>query len=77
MAEPDSVAEVNDWVDNLYRNELDGRLYVSKGTKLYLWDENVGRSYEADWVSADIQLGAPINFAVAQVHASFGLSTKL
>ncbi len=71
MAEPDSVAEIDDWVDNLYRNELDGRLYVSKGTKLYLWDEDPGVAYEADWVSADIQLGAPTNFSVAQVHADF------
>lgn len=72
LAEADSVAEINDWVDNLYRNELDGRLYVSKGTKLYVWDEDGGSNYEADWVSADIQLGQPTNFAVAQVHADFG-----
>lgn len=71
LAERDSVAEVDDRVDNLYRNELDGRLYVSKGDKLYLWDEDTGRTYEADWVSADIQLGLPTNFAVAQVHADF------
>lgn len=72
MVDPDSIAEVNDWVDNLYRNELDGRLYVSKGTKLYLWDEDAGRTYEADWVSADIQLARPTNFSVAQIHADFG-----
>lgn len=72
LVEADSVIEVADWVDNLYRNELDGRLYVSKGNKLYVWDEDLGRSYEADWVSADVQLGAPTNFSVAQLHADFG-----
>jgi hypothetical protein len=72
LSEADSVAEVDDWVDNLYRNELDGRLYVSKGDKLYVWDDNSGSPYDADWVSADIQLGQPTNFSVAQVHADFG-----
>lgn len=71
LADPDSISEVDDWVDNLYRNELDGRLYASKGSKLYVWDNNVGGAYTADWISADIQLSRPTNFSVAQVHADF------
>lgn len=72
MSEMDSISEVDDWVDCMYRNEYDGRLYISKGNVLYLWDEDEGRSYEADWISADIQLGSLTNFSVAQVHADFG-----
>ena len=72
MSEMDSISEVDDWVDCMYRNEYDGRLYISKGNVLYLWDEDEGRRYEADWISADIQLGSLTNFSVAQVHADFG-----
>lgn len=72
MSDASSISEIDDWVDYIYRNEYDGRLYISKGNTLYLWDDDEGRSYEADWVSADIQLGAATNFSVAQIHADFG-----
>jgi hypothetical protein len=69
--EPDSVVEVDDSVDTLYRNEYDGRLYVAQGTRLSQWDASEGQRYDSDWVSATLQLPRPTNFAVAQVHAAF------
>ena len=71
ISESDSVVIVNERADALYRNEFDGRLYVAQGNRLYLWDEDPGRRYESDWVSATLQLPRPTNFAVAQVHAEF------
>lgn len=69
--EPDSVVEVDDSVDTLYRNEYDGRLYVAQGARLSQWDASEGQRYDSDWVSATLQLPRPTNFAVAQVHAAF------
>lgn len=72
LSEPDSVIFVDERADSLYRNETDGKLYVSKANKIYQWDSYPGRSYESDWVSATLQMPRPTNFAVAQVHADFG-----
>lgn len=69
--EPDSVVEVDERADSLYRNDYDGKLYLSQGNRIYVWDANPGRTYEADWISAVMQLPRPTNFAVAQVHAAF------
>ncbi len=71
LAEADSTVEVDEWADCLYRNEIDGNLYLSQGDTLYLWDSQPGWSYSSDWKSATLQLGRPTNFAVAQVHAEF------
>jgi hypothetical protein len=72
LGEPDSVVEVEESLDALYRNEYDGKLYVAKGEILYEWDVNAGRAYESDWLSSTMQLPAPVNMSVAQVHADFG-----
>ena len=68
---PDSVAEVNESADALYRNELDGKLYIAKGQILYEWDVDDGRYYESDWQSVAMQFPAPVKFAAAQIHADF------
>lgn len=68
---PDSVIEVDETADALYRNELDGKLYISKGANLYEWDVDTGRYYESDWQSVDMQFPAPIKLAAAQIHADF------
>lgn len=75
--EPDSVVEVDEVVDCLYRNELDGKLYASKGAKLYEWDSDLGHAYDVDWMSSDVQVSKPINFTVAQVHADFNAITPV
>jgi len=69
--EPDGVIEVDESADDLYFNEYDGRLYISQGNKVLAWDANEGFRYESEWRSAEIQLGAPTNFSVAQIHAKF------
>jgi hypothetical protein len=71
VAEPDGVIEVDQYADSLYRNELDGEMYVSLGGDIFKWDANYSRFYESEWVSSEIQLGRPTNFSVAQVHADF------
>lgn len=73
----DSVVEVAESADAMYRNEYDGRLYIVKNDKVYAWDASEGYFYEADWQSVDVQLGRPINFSVAQVHADFTESRPL
>lgn len=73
----DSVVEVDESADAMYRNEYDGRLYIVKNDKVYAWDANEGYFYESDWQSVDVQLGRPINFAAAQVHADFAESRPL
>ena len=71
LSNPDSIIKVDDVADALYRNELDGKLYVSQGTKLYAWDTDNGHRYESDWRSVDVQFPAVLNFSAAQVHADF------
>jgi hypothetical protein len=70
--EPDSVIEVDETADSLYRNELDGKLYIAKGDILYEWDVDSGRYYESDWQSVDMQFPSPVKFAAVQIHADFG-----
>lgn len=74
LGDRDSIVEVDESADYLYRNEYDGRLYIVKNDKVYSWDANEGLFYETDWQSVDVQLGRPINFSVAQVHADFAES---
>jgi hypothetical protein len=71
MNDRDSIVEVEESADAIYRNEFDGRMYIVKNDKVYAWDANEGLYYESDWRSVDVQLGRPLNFAVAQVHADF------
>lgn len=71
MSEPDSVIEVDESPDALYRNDYDGKLYASKGEKLYAWDAYQGRAYESDWTSSTMQLSSPVCMGVAQIHADF------
>lgn len=71
MAEGDSVLEVDEQADDLYRNDYDGQLYVSYGQNIYQWDVNVGKTYVSDWLSMTYQLPKPINFSIGQVHAEF------
>lgn len=71
IAEADSSIEVIESPEAMISNELDGELYIAKGGKIFRWDSEPGSSYQADWVSPDIQLGRPTNFSVAQVHADF------
>ena len=70
--EPDSIVEVDETVDSMYRNELDGKLYVAKGEILFEWDVDSGRYYESDWQSVDMQFPSPVKFAAVQIHADFG-----
>jgi hypothetical protein len=68
---PDSVTEIDESADALYRNELDGKLYIAKGQKLYEWDVDSGHYYESDWQSVAMQFPAPVKFAAVQIHADF------
>ena len=71
MNERDSVVEVEESADAVYRNEYDGRMYIAKDNKIYSWDSNDSAYYEVDWRSVDVQVGRPMNLAVAQIHAEF------
>lgn len=71
ITNPDSVTKVDEVADALYRNELDGKLYVAQGTKLYAWDVDTGRYYESEWQSVSMQFPAPLKLSCAQVHADF------
>jgi hypothetical protein len=71
VGNPDSVVEVDETADAMYRNELDGKLYVAKGEILYEWDVDAGRYYESDWQSVDMQFPSPVKFAAVQIHADF------
>jgi hypothetical protein len=73
----DSIIEVDDSADAMFRNEFDGRLYIAKDNKIFSWDANEGSYYESDWQSVDVQLGRPLNFAVAQVHADYAESRPI
>jgi hypothetical protein len=73
----DSIVEVDDSADAMFRNEFDGRLYIAKDNKILSWDSNEGSYYESDWQSVDVQLGRPLNFAVAQVHADYAESRPI
>lgn len=71
VSEPDSITNVDDEVDAIYRNEMDGKLYVSKGRDIYEWDADDGFRYEADWQSREYQMARPTTMAWAQVFAKF------
>jgi hypothetical protein len=67
-AEPDSTIEVTEQVDSMYANPYDGRMYVSQGNLVSLWDEDDANHYIGVYQSREYQLGAPTNFTFAQVH---------
>ena len=69
---PDGIVEVADQFDALYTNHYDGRMYVARGNKIYLWDADDTNRYLAVWRGPDVQLGRPTNFVWCQVHAEFG-----
>lgn len=71
ISEPDSLVEVVESPQAMLANELDGEMYIAKGGRILQWDAEPGSSYQADWVSMDVQMGRPTNFSVAQVHADF------
>lgn len=72
ITEPDSTTEIDERVDAIYRNELDGTLYIAQGTSIYQWDADDGFRYACDWMSREYQFAKPTNFACAQVFAEFG-----
>lgn len=72
LAEPDSVTEIDERVDTLYANPLDGKLYMGQANKIMQWDADDTNRYLSFWKSREYQLGAPLNFSVAQVHAEYG-----
>lgn len=69
--EPDSITEIDEVVGAIYRNERDGRLYVTQGNTILQWDADDGSRYESDWFSREYQLPRPSTFAWAQVFADF------
>ena len=71
MADPDSIVEIDERVELLYRNTLDGKQYAVQGNKIFAWDSDDANRYMAFWKSKEYQLGAPVNFKVAQIHANF------
>jgi hypothetical protein len=71
LADPDSVTEVDERVDTLYANPVDGLLYAGKGNKIFQWDGDDANRYLSFWKSREYQLGAPVNFGWAQVHAQY------
>jgi hypothetical protein len=71
-AESDGAVRVAQDATHLLRNEIDGALYLALENKVYRWDSDVTTRYTSDWVSAEMQLGRPTNFSVAQVHGAFG-----
>lgn len=74
MADSEGVIEVEQELLSFHRNKYDGRLYVGVANKIMAWDANLGVQYNADWISATQQSGRPVNFAVAQIHAQFGVT---
>lgn len=72
LAEPDSVTEVDERVAVLYANPIDGRLYAAQENKVFQWDADDANRYRIFWRGRDNQLGTPVNFSCAQVHANYG-----
>lgn len=72
LSEPDSIVEIDERVDALYMNKLDGKMYFGKGNKIYAWNVDGANRYLSYWASREYQLGAPTNFNCAQVHADYG-----
>lgn len=71
LADPDSVIQFDERVETLYRNTLDGKQYAVQGNKIYAWDNDDANRYLSFWRSKEYQIGASINFKVAQIHAKF------
>ena len=69
--EPDSIIEVEKQVDSLYANPWDGKLYASVGSTINQWDSDDDNRLQMLWQSHDHQLGKPVGFTVAQVHAKY------
>jgi hypothetical protein len=72
LENPDSTVTIDQDVDVIYDNPYDGRMYVVIGHIIYKWDEDDQNRYLAYWRSRAFQLGKPVNFSVAQVHAEYG-----
>jgi hypothetical protein len=70
-AENDSVIRVEQDTSYLLRNDTDGDLYLALANKIYRWDGNENSRFSSDWVSSEMQMPAPMNFSVAQVHGAF------
>jgi hypothetical protein len=70
-AENDSVIRVEQDASYLLRNDTDGDLYLALANKIYRWDGNENSRFASDWVSSEMQMPAPMNFSVAQVHGAF------
>jgi hypothetical protein len=72
QAEPDVGArEIADTPDAIYANPYDGLLYFAKGNKIYQFDADDTNRYLSFWQSADFQMGPPVYFTAAQVHADY------
>jgi hypothetical protein len=71
MADPDSVRELDTGADALFANPLDGRLYMATGNKVLEYNADDSNRYLAYWRSGDFQMGSPLNFNCAQVHAEY------
>jgi hypothetical protein len=69
ISEMDSVVEVDERADDLFRNDYDGKLYLLKGLQAFRWDSNDNARYLSEWTSVEVQLDRPRNFSHAQVHA--------
>lgn len=69
--EPDSFIEHIEQVDTLYGNPWDGKLYVTKGNKIYEWDADANNKYKAFWQMKEYQSGKPFNLSVCQVQGRF------
>ncbi|MES2415084.1 MAG: hypothetical protein V4614_14855 [Pseudomonadota bacterium] len=72
LSEPDSIIEIDERVDALYRNTLDGKYYVAKNNLILGWDVDDNNRYLSEWHSRENQFGAKLNFTCAQVHADYG-----
>lgn len=70
-AEPLGVVEFNTQVDTLYFNPFDGRLYAAQENLISAWDSDDTKPATLYWTSKEYQLGTPLNFSAAQVHAKF------
>jgi len=72
IMEADSITEIDERVDTLYANPWDGKLYAGQGNKILQWDADETNRYLSFWASRKYQMGPPLNFACAQVHARYG-----
>ena len=69
--EPDGITEFNLQVDAVYTNPYDGLLYVAIANKIYKWAGDDANRLLAFWQSRTLQIGKPVKFVWAQVHARF------